>query len=144
MPVPSRRPAIACCVAFEIRSATFVVATEQLAGCRGMPVTHPSRSRIRTRLDEPPFFGIAGSRLLKTPVRAAARAVDSVMFSPDGRLSRLSRRSTSTTPSPEKTRTVERTGMPPFGVPGNASWVETALEAASGSASIAVPINRSE
>ena len=59
MPNPSPSFAIAHCVDAMTRSATFVVATEQLVGCDGMPTTQCSRSLTSTRLKAPAFRGIS-------------------------------------------------------------------------------------
>ncbi len=75
------------------RSATLVVATEQLCGNFGLPTTAPSRISILTLRNEPELRGISGSSELNTPAMTADTVQASLSLKPQSMLSMLSRRS---------------------------------------------------
>ena len=108
------------------RSARLVVATEQLVVSFGIPTTQFCRRRTSTR---PALALLAGTSLpmpLNTPINAADRAVASLVFNPQGRQSRLSRRSTTMRSSWGMISTSARTPTPFSGVPGKGSWRDSA------------------
>ena len=100
-PCRTRRRArpVAACTALMTRSARLVVATEQLVGMAG-----DADDAVLAQLDVDRggscrrWAGRSWSMPLKTPIIAAVRAVASLRLSPQGRQSRLSRRSTSIAP----------------------------------------------
>src|ERR1700723_945425 len=77
------------------RSATLVVATEQLCGNFGRPQTEPSFKCRRIRRNEPALRGTDESIELNTPAIADADAHASLSLKPHSTLSMLSVRSTS-------------------------------------------------
>ena len=142
MPYPAASSAIPRWTALARRSKTLVVATEQLAGCRGIPTTQFSRSSTLTRRALPPLGGTWWSTLLKMPIRTAARAVDSLRLRPHGRQSRLSRRSTSMEPAAGSMLMLARTGIPSSS-PGMGSCLVSTVVFPVGSLPMASAIMRS-
>jgi hypothetical protein len=111
-PYPSQASAIARCVVTTSRSPTFVVATEQECGKRGMPTTQFSRSFTRTRRKVPALCGMSGSIELKSPVMQLFIAHVRDSFTPAGRQSMLSVRSSSIMPASGSTSIFTLIGMP--------------------------------
>ncbi len=124
MPRPSLNSAIVRWTIPASRSASPEVASEQLAGCTGMPRQQFSRSLIVIARALPVLRGTVCSRLLNTPISAEVWDVDSVRFRPHGRQSGLLRRSISISPASGSTSTVTSI-FTPSSTPGSgtASWM---------------------
>ena len=94
------------------RSPTFVVATEQECGKRGMPTTQFSRSFTFTRRKVPALCGMSGSIELKIPVMQLFIAHVRDSLTPAGRQSMLSVRSASIIPASGSIVIDTRIGIP--------------------------------
>ena len=92
----------------------------------------------------PALCGTSGRQQLKTPTIAPASAQASERFSPNGRQSTLSRRSTSIVPSSGSTSIDDVDRHLLVDRPGSGSWVLDACSRPAGSSAIACVIRRSE
>ena len=123
IPNPSPSCASAACTALVTRSARFVVASR--AARRVARECRPRSSRAGERRSVGSCRHSAGRSApmpLKTPIIAAVRAVASLRLSPQGKQSKLSRRSTSIRAAALSTCTVAAHRHAVLGVPGNGSW----------------------
>ncbi len=104
------------------RSATLVVATEQLCGNFGLPTTAPSRISILTRRNEPELRGISGSSELNTPAMTADTVQASLSLKPQSMLSMLSRKSMVIAAFCGSISISTLSGMPSGSSGSNGSW----------------------
>ena len=143
IPNPSPTSENECWMMLIRRSATLVVASEQLVGCTGTPTTQLSRSSTSIRRNAPEFTGMSFSSTFSTPLIAllVEHARDSLM--PTGRQSMLSRRSIEILASSGSTVTAARKGIPSTTGP-NGSWPPFPTTVPAGSRRMAWIIRRSE